>query len=117
MPHYLSDEILHRNKEGALVSNKVVRISINKAIVIVATAILSSAGVSFWGGLRLANAIPFQIQAIEKEVDEIKADHTKFMPLDLSMEKWKTNEDNFKKVEKRLDSIESKIDTIRNLIK
>lgn len=98
------------SKNGDLKTEKVVRISLNKAIVIILTSVLSSAGVSFWGGLRTANAIPFQIQAIEKEVELIKSERSKLMPLDLSLEKWRQND-------LRLDRIERKIDDIIKVVK
>lgn len=102
------------SQDGHLKTEKVVRISLYKAIAIVITAILSSAGVSIWGTLRVANTIPFRVDAIEKVVDDLP---TKYMPLDLSLEKWKNNDEYHKIVIQKLDSLDTKIDSIRNLIK
>lgn len=114
---YLSNETYHQSKSGDLVSEKVVRIGLNKAILIFATAVLGSAGASFWGGLRLANAIPFQIQAIEKEVDAMKNDHAKLMPLDLSLEKWKNQEKVNEQTLRKLDVLDQKVTDILKAIK
>lgn len=114
---YLSNETYHQSKSGDIVSEKVVRIDLNKAIIIFATAVLGSAGASFWGGLRLANAIPFQIQAIEREVDEMKDYQSKLMPLDLSLEKWKNQEKVNEQTLRKLDVLDQKVTDILKAIK
>lgn len=112
--NFLSDETYHLSKKGKLSSEKVVRISVWKAAGILLTAMLGSAGVSFWGGLNIAASIPGRVSALEKEV---VAFEKTYMPLDLASEKWKNNDKEHESIEKKLDVIEGKIDTIRNLIK
>ena len=109
---YLSNETYHQSKSGNLVSEKVIRIGVSKAVVIFATAVIGSAGSAFWAGLRIANAIPFQIQAIEKEVAEMKGDHAKLMPLDLSLEKWRNQERVNAEITKKLDILDDKVTDI-----
>lgn len=81
---------------------------------IVAGAFLAGFGGSLFVRFNLSLSLPGRVDAIEKELTEVQ---TKFMPLDLSTEKWKTNESNHVTIEKKLDNIETKIDNIRNLIK
>ena len=99
---------------GNNIPRKIITISIWKAILVVVTAVLGSAGASIWGTLAVANTIPFRVSAIETEIIDIKKD---FMPYTLSIEKWTTNEKEHVAIGKKLDVIEIKIDAIRNLIK
>lgn len=95
-----------------------VHISLGKAIawgaVVVAGAFLAGFGGSLFVRFNLSLSVPGRVDALEEQVNEIQ---TKFMPLDLSSEKWKQNEQNHIEVSKKLDQIENKIDNIRNLIR
>ena len=100
---------------------RVITLSFQKAILILVTAILGSAGAAVWGTLVIANTIPFRVDALERDVISIKHtvedNNTKFMPLDLSTEKWKNNDAAHVQLEKQLDSIEAKVDEIRKAVK
>jgi hypothetical protein len=99
------------NKEPSVIT-----ITLNKAIIIVATSILVSAGGAIWATLAVANTIPFRVSAIENQLVEIRKtvdeNNDKFMPLDLSQEKWKNNEATHLTIEKKLDAIEAKVDRL-----
>jgi len=97
-----------------VISEKVIRIGFWKAIVVMVTAILGSAGASIWGTLAIANTIPFRVTAMEKQITEIQQN---FMPSDLSLEKWKNNDAEHLVIIKKLDILEEKIDNIRDLLK
>lgn len=113
MAKYLSDEVYKQTKEGNLISEKVIRVGLGKAIAILATAILGAAGASVWATLRVANTIPFRVDAVEAEVKNIKND---FMPLNLSLEKWKNNDEYHKLVISRIDTVEKKVDEIKTIL-
>lgn len=111
---FLSQKVYHQSQGDELRSERVIRIGFYKAISILVGAVLASAGASIWGTLRVANTIPFRVDAIEKVVNDLPS---KYMPLDLSTEKWKTNTIDHTRIENKLETIEKKIDDIRNLIK
>ena len=92
------------NKEPSVIT-----ITLNKAIIIVATSILVSAGGAIWGTLAIANTIPFRVNAMEQQIGEMRQN---FMPLDLSTEKWKNNDIQHSSIERKLDAIESKVDKL-----
>jgi hypothetical protein len=102
-------------------NDKTIKISLWKALAIVFTAILGSAGASIWGTLAIANTIPFRVNAVEAEIktiqQEMKDEKSIYMPLQLSEERWKTNESDHDKIEKKLDTIESIVNSIRNSIR
>ena len=50
------------------------------------------------------------ISPIENRVKALEENNEKFMPLDLSMEKWKNNDLQHTVIEKKLDLIDTKID-------
>ena len=96
---------------------KIITIDLWKAVVIIFSAVLGSAGASIWGTLSFVNAAPFQIIAIEKDISGIKdareKQDTMFMPLDLSTERWKNNESQHADIMKKLDSIQLSIERIK----
>ena len=54
------------------------------------------------------------ISPIEKRVVALEKEQTKFMPLDLSLEKWNNNEADHTSIEKKLDILDGKIDRLLN---
>ena len=54
------------------------------------------------------------ISPIEKRVVALENEQIKFMPLDLSLEKWKNNEADHTSIEKKLDILDGKIDRLLN---
>jgi len=88
-----------------------ITVDIWKVALIFFTGIVGTAGASVWGTLALANTIPFRVEAIETEIDSIKQtmenDSAKFMPLDLSQEKWKNNDYQHGEIIRRLDVIQT----------
>ena len=111
---FLSQKIFRQTQSDQLRSERVIRISVYKAISILVGAVLASAGASIWGTLRVANTIPFRVDALEKIVSQVP---TKYESIELSDEKWKRNAADLARIEKKLDSIDEKLDNIRNLIK
>lgn len=111
---YMSEKVYHQTQDGTLKAEKVLRIGLYKAVGILATAVLGSAGVAVWGTITIANTIPFRVSAIEKDVMEIKEG---YQTKEISNLKWATNDAAHIMLEKKLDVIEVKIDYIRNLIK
>ena len=97
------------NKEPSVIT-----ITLNKAIIIVATSILVSAGGAIWATLAVANTIPFRVSAIERSLTDIKttiANEDKlYMPLDLETEKWSNNEKTLDEINKKIDYIIVKLD-------
>ena len=95
---------------------KVITLSLNKAFVIMASAIIASAGSAIWGTLAIANTIPFRVNAVEQEITDIKRvvddNNVKFMPLDLSTEKWKNNDKEHNNIMDKLEVIDRKVDQI-----
>ncbi|MBU1110774.1 hypothetical protein KKB83_04100 [Patescibacteria group bacterium] len=89
----------------------VIRIDLWKALAIIFTAVLGSAGTAIWGTLAIANTIPFRVDALEKQIEEVKvvveSNNDKFMPLDLSIEKWKNNDKQHDEIIRRLDVIQT----------
>lgn len=86
---------------------EVVTVNIKWAITILLTAVLGSAGAGIWGYLAIANTLPFRVDALEKDYAEIKKD---YMPLDLSTEKWKKNDEDHATFAQSLIRIEGKLD-------
>ena len=88
-----------------------------KAVAILFTAILGSAGAGVWGTLRVANTIPFRVNAVEQQIIEIKKTiedtNDKFMPLDLSQEKWKNNDSQHSEIIRRLDVIQTTLGRLK----
>jgi hypothetical protein len=101
-------------KNKTIFTEKVFRVGFYKAIIIVFSAMLASAGAAAWGTLAVANTIPFRVTAMEKQITEIEQN---FMPMDLSLEKWGNNDEEHTMIVNKLNIIEAKIDNIRNLIK
>ena len=54
------------------------------------------------------------ISPIEKRVVALENEQIKFMPLDLSLEKWNNNEADHTSIEKKLDILDGKIDRLLN---
>lgn len=113
--------VLNRTRENEGEQNppeftegRVVRVSVQKALAILATAVLGSAGAAVWGTLAVANTIPFRVTAMERDITDIK---TNYQPKDISNLKWDQNEKTLVVLEKKLDNIDLKVDEIRNLIK
>lgn len=77
-------------------------------------AFLAGMGGSTYIKFNTALSLPGRVAAIEKE---LMTTQTKYMPLDLSLEKWKQNDDSHNSLIKKLDQIDAKMDSIRNLIK
>lgn len=50
----------------------IITITLTKAVIIVATAILASAGTAVWGTLAVANTIPFRVSALENDISQLK---------------------------------------------
>jgi hypothetical protein len=95
-------------------ADRVVRVSVQKAVLILATAILGSAGAAIWGTLAVANTIPFRVDALEKDNIEIKAN---YQTKGISDEKWLTNTKEHQAFSAELSYIRKAVDDIRNLIK
>lgn len=114
---FISDEAFIRTRSGELVPNKIIRIGFWKAIVIIVTAMLGSAGTAFWTGISVASTIPFRVDAMEKEIVQLKEVDKNAMPVTISLEKWKNQEAFNVRIDNKLTAIDSKLDTIRNLIK
>ena len=56
--------------------------------------------------------ILLNISPIETRVKALEENNTKFMPLDLSTEKWRNNDAQHISIEKKLDIIDTKIDRL-----
>lgn len=99
-------------------NQNIVTITLNKALLIVATAVLTSLGAGIWTAFNFVNSAPFRISAMEDKIEEIKIvvddNNQKFMPLDLSTEKWKNNDKEHADMIKKLDAIDSKLDRLLN---
>jgi hypothetical protein len=108
------DQTIMNGKNKTIFTEKVFRVGFYKAVIIMVSAMLASAGAAMWGTLAVANTIPFRVTAMEKQITEIEQ---KFMPMDLSLEKWNNNDKEHTMITNKLNTIEAKIDDIRNLIK
>jgi hypothetical protein len=89
---------------------KTITIDLWKAIVIVVTAMLASAGAGLWGAMVNINSDHFAVVAITKDIAEIK---TNYMPVDLSMEKWKNNDSQHSEIIRRLDVIQTTLGRLK----
>ena len=107
---YISNKSYQVGEDGIVKSSPVIRIDVWKAIVIVFTAMLASAGGGLWGALAIANTIPFRVDAMEKSIEEMK---TNFMPIDLSTEKWKNNDKQHEEIIRRLDVIQTTLGRLK----
>ena len=96
---------------------KVLRIDLWKAIAIMGTAMLASAGAGLYGSLATINSDHFTIRALDNEISELKEElngvNIKFMPLDLSSEKWKNNDYQHDEIIRRLDIIQTTLGRLK----
>ena len=88
---------------------RIITLSLNKALLIFSSAIIASVGGSVWATISIFNTVPFRVSAIEQQITEMRQN---FMPLDLATEKWKNNDVQHSQIEKKLDSIEAKVDKL-----
>ena len=88
---------------------RIITLSLNKALLIFSSAIIASVGGSVWATISIFNTVPFRVSAMETQIAEMRQN---FMPLDLSTEKWKNNDAQHLQIDKKLDSIETKIDRL-----
>ena len=90
---------------------KTITIDLWKAVVIVVTAMLASAGAGLWGAMVNISSDHYAVVAITKDISEMKDDlvaiKISFMPLDLSSEKWKNNDKQHEEIIRRLDVIQT----------
>ena len=86
------------------VQSKTITIDLWKAVGIMVVAMLGSAGAGLWGAMVNINSDHFAVVAITKDITEIK---NNYMPVDLSMEKWKNNDRQHEEIIKRLDVIQT----------
>jgi hypothetical protein len=91
-------------------AEKVFRISLNKAIISVLGIIAISALGSVWATISLFNSVPFRVDAVENQIVEMRKS---FMPLDLSMEKWKNNDKQHEEIIRRLDVIQTTLGRLK----
>ena len=96
---------------------RVISIALWKAVAIVVSAMLGSAGVGLYGSLATINNDHFTVLAIDKEIASIKQDlveiKVSFMPLDLATEKWKNNDKQHEEIIKKLDGIQLSINRLK----
>ena len=83
---------------------KTITIDLWKAVIIVVTAMLGSAGAGLWGAMVNINSDHYAVVASIKDIAEMKVN---FMPLDLSTEKWKNNDYQHSEIIRRLDVIQT----------
>ena len=92
---------------------RTISLALWKAVLIVVTAMLASAGAGLYGALGTINNDHYTVMAIDKEIASIKQDlvdiKVSFMPLDLAAEKWKNNDAQHAEIIKKLDIIQSEI--------
>lgn len=79
--------------------------------VVIAICTVIGVGIGILNFFILVNVAPLQREVIANG-ESIKNIENTFMPLDLSMEKWKNNEANHLQIEKKLDTITIKIDRL-----
>lgn len=111
--HTAQNEKNYQPAGRAILPGKVLEISIWKGLAIVASTFLAGLGGSLFIKFNLALSLPGRVDAIEKEVAVMQ---TSFMPLNLSLEKWKNSDAALVTINKKLDQIESKIDDIRKAL-
>lgn len=93
---------------------KTITIDLWKAVVIVVTAMLASAGAGLYGAMANINSDHFAVVAITKDIAEIK---TNFMPVDLSTEKWKNNDETHRQIMTKLDNLTVAVNGLYTRIK
>ena len=88
-----------------------------KAIAIMGTAMLGSAGAGLYGSLATINSDHFTIRALDGEISNLKEQlndvNLKFMPLDLASEKWKNNDKQHDEIIRRLDVIQTTLGRLK----
>ena len=92
------------------VASKTIRIDLWKAVGVLVTAMLVSAGGGLYGALAVANTIPYRVSAVEEKIDDMSV---KFMPLDLSQEKWKNNDRQHEEIIRRLEIIQTTLGRLK----
>ena len=89
---------------------KTITLSMWKAIIIVVTAMLASAGAGLWGAMVNISSDHYAVVAITKDIAEMKVS---FMPLDLATEKWKNNDKQHDEIIRRLDVIQTTLGRLK----
>jgi len=85
---------------------RTISLALWKAVLIVVTAMLASAGAGLYGAMATVNSDHYAVIAITKDIEQIKEN---YMPVDLSLEKWKNNDLQHAEIIKKLDIIQQEI--------
>ena len=85
---------------------RTISLALWKAVLIVVTAMLASAGAGLYGAMATVNSDHYAVIAITKDIEQIKEN---YMPVNLSLEKWKNNDLQHAEIIKKLDIIQQEI--------
>jgi hypothetical protein len=107
---YVSDETYRVSKDNIVTSSPVIRIDLWKAVLIVVTAMLGSAGAGLYGAMATLNSDHFAVVALVEDVKGIKEN---YMPLNVSNEKWKNNDYQHGEIIRRLDVIQTTLGRLK----
>ena len=89
---------------------RVVSLALWKAVMSVLGIISVSALGSIWATVSVFNTVPFRVAALEEEMVVVKIT---FMPLDLSLEKWKNNDLQHAELMRKLDVLQASINALK----
>jgi hypothetical protein len=104
----MNDKI-NTNKEERIIS-----LALWKAVGIMVVAMLGSAGAGLWGAVATVNSDHYSVLAIQREISDLDS---RYMPLNLSLEKWKNNDDKHNEIIKKLDSLTTAVNNLYQRIK
>ena len=88
---------------------RTISLALWKAVLIVVTAMLASAGAGLYGAMVSLNSDHYAVIAITKDLEQIKEN---YMPINLSLEKWKNNDLQHAEIIKKLDIIQQEIEKL-----